>query len=120
MARVKKGLTKRKRHKKILASTKGYRGAKSRLVRTAKEATLHAGEYAFAGRKQRKRNKRSLWISQVNAAVKNYGITYSQFIKGLKDANIDIDRKILAEIATSDQPAFSQILSKTKIKSKDK
>src|SRR3989344_5578812 len=108
MARAKKGLIKKTRHKKILKSTKGYRGAKSRLVRSAKEASLHAGEYAFAGRKQTKRQKRNLWISQLNAAVRENGLTYSQFIKGLKDAKISLDRKVLSQIASSDQSTFKK------------
>ena len=112
MARVKKGLTKSKRHKKILKSTKGYRGAKSKLVRVAKEASMHAGEYAFVGRKQRKRQKRRLWISQINAALKAENLTYSGFIKDLKDSNIEIDRKILSEIVISDNTTFKQILKK--------
>ena len=112
MARVKKGLTKRAKHKKILKSTKGYRGARSRLVRTAKEAAMHAGEYAFSGRKQRKRQKRSLWVVQLNASIRTYGTTYSQFIRGLKDLNISLNRKILAQIASSDQTTFKKILQK--------
>ena len=112
MSRVKKGLTKRAKHKKILKSTKGYRGARSRLVRTAKEAAMHAGEYAFSGRKQRKRQKRSLWVVQLNASIRTSGTTYSQFIKGLKDSNVSLNRKILAQIASSDQPTFKKILQK--------
>ena len=112
MSRVKKGLTKRAKHKKILKSTKGYRGARSRLVRTAKEAAMHAGEYAFSGRKQRKRQKRGLWVVQLNASIRAYNTTYSQFIKRLKDLNISLNRKILAQIASSDQPTFKKILQK--------
>jgi large subunit ribosomal protein L20 len=112
MVRIKKGLTKRRRHKKILKSTKGYRGAKSRLVRTAKEASLHAGEYAFAGRKQRKRQKRNLWITRINSTLRSEGILYSKFINNLKEAKIELDRKILADIATTDPSVFRQILSK--------
>ena len=114
MARVKKGLTKGKRHKKILKSAKGYRGARSRLVRTAKEAVLHAGEYAFAGRKQKKRQKRSLWITKINAALDDKDISYNRFISGLKKAEISLDRKILADIALSDPDTFRQILAKIK------
>lgn len=115
MARVKKGLTKRRRHKKILAAAKGYRGARSRLVRTAKEAGLHAGNYAFAGRKQRKRQKRRLWISQINAALKSRDLSYNKFIKGLYEANIEIDRKILSSLAVSDPDTFDKVVSKAKI-----
>ncbi len=114
MARVKKGLEKRKSHKKILAATKGYRGAKSRLFRSAKEAYLHAGEYAFSGRKQKKRQKRSLWISKINAFLKSEGFSYRSFINKTLHANIQIDRKILADLAESDQNTFKQILSKLK------
>jgi large subunit ribosomal protein L20 len=114
MTRVKKGLTKKKRHKKILIATKGYRGAKSSLVKTAKEAAMHAGEYAFAGRRQRKRQKRRLWITKINAALKSEGIPYNKFIKGLAEENIKIDRKILADLAISDPPIFKQIASKLK------
>ncbi len=112
MARVKRGVTKRARHKKILAQNKGYRGTKSKLFRVAKEASLHAGDYAFAGRKQRKQQKRTLWISQINAALKMQGVSYNAFIKNLKDAKIEIDRKILADLANEDAKTFSQIVSK--------
>lgn len=117
MTRVKKSLTKREKHKKILKKTRGFRGARSKLVRTAKEALMHAGNYAFAGRKQRKRQKRRLWIAQLNAEVRSAGITYSQFIKDLKNAKIDLDRKILANIAQKDKPTFEKILEKIKSKS---
>ena len=115
MVRVKKGLVKKRKHKKILAQAKGYRGARSRLVRTAKEATMHAGEYAFAGRKQRKRQKRRLWTTRINAFLRSEGIPYSRFIKGLKEADIIIDRKILADLAISDPPVLKQIISKLKL-----
>lgn len=114
MARVKRGVTKRARHKKILKSTEGYRGAKRRLVRVAKEAMLHAGEYAFAGRKLRKRDFRSLWIIRINAALRNSHtkLSYSQFINKLKEKRVEIDRKILADLATSDQNTFNKIVKK--------
>ncbi|MCH7541608.1 50S ribosomal protein L20 [Patescibacteria group bacterium] len=112
MTRVKKGLTKRRKHKKILTLTKGYRGARSRLVKTAKEAAMHAGEYAYVGRKQKKRQKRRLWITKINAFLKNEGVPYNKFIKGLKESNIVIDRKILADLAVSDPPVFKKIISK--------
>ena len=110
MTRVKKGLQKKRRHKKILASAKGYRGSKSKLVRTAKEAVMHAGEYAFAGRKQRKIQKRRLWITKINAALKSEGVQYNKFVNSLKSADVQIDRKILADLAVSDPQTFSQIL----------
>jgi len=112
MVRVKKGLAKYKKHKKILAATKGYRGAKSKLVRSAKEAMMHAGAYAFAGRKQRKRQKRRLWITKINAALRAEGVSYSRFLKGLKEAKIELDRKILADLAVSDPQVFKQVLTK--------
>jgi len=115
MVRIKKGLTKHKSHKKILAKTKGYRGAKSKLVRTAKEALMHAGAYAFAGRKIRKRQKRQLWITKISAATEAEGISYSRFLKGLRDAKIEIDRKILADLAVSDPAIFKQIVAKLKL-----
>jgi large subunit ribosomal protein L20 len=115
MARIKKGLTKHRSHKKILASTKGFRGAKSRLVKTAKEASMHAGAYAFAGRKDRKSQKRRLWITNINAALRLEGTSYSRFVKGLTEANIILDRKILASIATSDPTVFKQIIAKLKL-----
>ena len=114
MARVKKGLVKKRSHKKLVSQTKGFRGAKSRLYRSAKEAAMHAGQYAFAGRKQRKRQKRSLWISKINAALKHEGSSYNKFIKGLNDSNIELDRKILSELSVSDPQVFQQILSKLK------
>lgn len=114
MTRVKKGFTKKKKHKKILTAAKGYRGSRSSLVRTAKEATMHAGEYAFAGRKQRKRQKRRLWITKINAALRNEGSSYNKFVKGLTEANIQIDRKILADLTVSDPPVFKQLISKLK------
>ena len=114
MTRVKKGLEKKKSHKRILSQTKGYRGAKSRLIKSAKEAYLHAGEYAFAGRKQRKRQKRRLWIVKINAYLKSEGFSYNKFINGLLKSKIQIDRKILSELAVSDPNTFKQILSKLK------
>jgi large subunit ribosomal protein L20 len=115
LTRVKKGLVKKRTHKKILAAAKGYTGAKSKLVRTAKEAVMHAENYAFAGRKQRKRKKRQLWITKINAILRLRDLSYSQFISGLKKAKIELDRKILAEIALSDEAVFSQIVEKVKL-----
>ncbi|OGY22260.1 MAG: 50S ribosomal protein L20 [Candidatus Woykebacteria bacterium GWB1_45_5] len=112
MVRVKRGLIKKRKDKKILAAAKGYRGARKRLVKTAKEAVMHAGAYAFAGRRERKRQKRALWIAKINAALRAEGLSYSQFIRGLKDANIEIDRKILADLSISDNVVFRQIIEK--------
>lgn len=112
MARVKRGVTKRARHKKVLESTKGYRGAKNRLFRVAKEASLHAGQYAYAGRRLRRRDARQGWIKIITAALDGTETKYSLFIKNLKAANIEIDRKILADIASSDSETFKKILAK--------
>jgi large subunit ribosomal protein L20 len=114
MPRVKRGVTARARHKKVLKKAKGYYGARSRVFRTAKQAVIKAGQYAYQGRKQRKRNFRSLWIIRINAAVNQHGLSYSKFIAGLKKAQIAIDRKILAEIAVQDKPTFAVIVAKVK------
>ena len=94
MARVKRGVVSRRKHKKLLALTKGYRGTKRRLVKVAREAALHAGEYAFAGRKNKKRDFRRLWITRISEATKQEGTSYSRFMAGLAKNNIKIDRKI--------------------------
>jgi len=112
--RVKTGPFRQKRHKKVLALTKGYRMTKSRLYKVAHEAALHAGQYAYAGRKRRKRDFRKLWIIRLNAAVRELGLTYNQFISGLKKAKIELDRKILADLALSDPKTFKLIVEKTK------
>ncbi len=114
MARVKRGVTARARHKKVLKKAKGYYGARSRVFRTAKQAVIKAGQYAYQGRKQKKRQFRSLWIIRINAAVNQQGLSYSKFIAGLKRAKIDIDRKILADIAVHDKKAFAAIVAKAK------
>ncbi len=112
MARVKRGLVSHRKHKKLLALTKGYRGHNSKLVQVAKEASLHAGEYAFAGRKQRRRDMRKLWITQMGIALRNEGTSYSKFIAALKAKDIQLDRKILAELVVKDYPTFKEVLSK--------
>jgi large subunit ribosomal protein L20 len=114
MPRVKRGVTARARHKKVLKKAKGYYGARSRVFRTAKQAVIKAGQYAYIGRKQRKRQFRSLWIIRVSAAAVQSGISYSKFIAGLKLAKIEIDRKILADIAVHDKNAFVAIVDKVK------
>jgi large subunit ribosomal protein L20 len=114
MPRVKRGVTARARHKKVLKKAKGYYGARSRVFRTAKQAVIKAGQYAYQGRKQRKRQFRSLWIIRVNAEVRKHDISYSKFIAGLKLAKIEIDRKILADIAVHDKNAFAAIVAKVK------
>lgn len=98
------------RHRKVLAKAKGFKQARSRRIQVAKEAVLHAGAYAFHGRKLKKRNLRSLWITRVNAAVRGAGTTYSRFISGLKKEKIEIDRKILAEIAVKDPETFKKVV----------
>lgn len=111
MARVKRGLVTHRRHKKLHKLTKGYKGGRSKLVREAKSALLHAGEYAFAGRKLRKRDMRSLWIVQLGNAVRAEGLSYSKFIAGLKKKEIKLDRKILADLAVNHPEHFKKIVS---------
>ena len=114
MARVKGAVTTRKRHKKILKLAKGYRGAKSKLFRTANEAVMKSLVYSYIGRKQRKRDFRQLWIARINAAARMNGISYSRFMNGLKKANIEINRKMLSEIAIADPKAFTALVEKAK------
>ena len=111
MARVKRGVTARARHKKVLKKAKGYYGARSRVFRAAKQAVIKAGQYAYQGRKQRKRQFRSLWVIRINAAVCQYDLSYSKFIAGLKKASIEIDRKILADMAVNDKKAFAAVVA---------
>jgi len=99
-----------RRHRKVLKAAKGYKQARSRRIQVAKEAVLHAGAYAFHGRKLKKRDLRSLWITRVNAAVRTEGVSYSKFIAGLTKSKIEIDRKILADIAVSDAETFKKIV----------
>lgn len=108
--RIKTGTTRRKRHKKILKLAKGYRMTRHRLYKVAHEAVLHAGEYAFAGRKQRKRQLRRLWIVRINAAVRKHGLNYSKFISLLKKKKIQLNRKILATLALKQPKKFDQIV----------
>lgn len=114
MARIKRGIISRRKHKKLLARTKGFRGTKSRLIKVAKEATLHKGAYAYEGRKNRKRDFRALWITRIGEAVKTDGISYSVFINKLKKANIELDRKILSDLVINDINTFKQIVDKVK------
>jgi large subunit ribosomal protein L20 len=114
MARVKRGMAKRKRKKKFFKLTKGYFGAKSRQYRTVREASKRSGNYAFRDRKARKRDFRRLWITRINAAVREQGLSYSRFIKGLKLASIDLDRKMLSDLAVNDPKAFTQIVEAVK------
>lgn len=114
MSRTKTSITRRKRHKKVLDLTKGFRGTNNRLYKRAKEALLHAGQYAYVGRKLRKRDMRKLWIVRITAAVKQVSesLNYSRFIKGLKTAKIELNRKMLSEIAVKDFDAFKEIVAK--------
>jgi len=114
MARVKRGVTAHQRHKRLLQDAEGRKGTRSRLVKPAREALLHAMAYATRDRKQRKRQMRGLWIVRINAAVRANGLTYSKFIKGLKSADIQIDRKILADLAVRDAGTFTQIVEAAK------
>ena len=114
MPRVKRGVTSHHKHKKLLKLTRGYRGGRSKLVKQAKESSLHAGEYAFAGRKQRRRDMRKLWIIQLGNAVRMEGLSYSVFIASLKTKNIKLDRKILAELAVNHYEDFKELIAKIK------
>jgi large subunit ribosomal protein L20 len=112
MARVKRGVVARRSHKKILKQAKVYYGARSRVYRFAFQAVTKAGQYAYRDRRQRKRQFRQLWIARINAASRQNGLSYSRFINGLKKASIEIDRKILADIAVYDKAAFSVLVEK--------
>ena len=112
MARVKGAMATRKRHKRVLKLAKGYRGAKSKLFRTAKEAVMKSLSYAYVGRKQKKRDFRRLWIARISAACKLNGTTYSKFMNGLKKAEINMNRKMLSEIAIADPKAFAELVEK--------
>ena len=114
MARVKGAMMTRKRRKKTLKLAKGYWGGKSRLFRTAKEAVMKSGQYAYIGRKQKKRDFRSLWITRISAGCKMNGINYSTFMNGLKKAGITLNRKMLSEIAISDEAAFTALCEQAK------
>jgi large subunit ribosomal protein L20 len=114
MPRVKRGVTARARHKKVLDQAKGYRGRRGSVYRIAKQAVMKAGQYAYRDRRQRKRQFRSLWITRINAAARELGLTYSVLMNGLKKASIEVDRKVLADLAVFDKPAFAQIASQAK------
>jgi large subunit ribosomal protein L20 len=114
MARIKRGTVSRRKHNKLLDLTKGYRGTKSKLVKVAKEAALHAGQYAYHGRKLKKRDFRTLWITRIGEAVKKEGLSYSVFIDKLKKAHIELDRKILSKLVVEDPTVFKHIVDKIK------
>ena len=114
MPRVKRGVTAKARHKKVLTQAKGYRGRRNAVYRIAKEAVMKAGQYAYRDRRAKKREFRALWIARINAAVRELGMSYSVFMSGLKKASIDIDRKVLADMAVNDPAAFGSIVEKAR------
>ncbi len=114
MPRVKRGVTAHARHKKVLDQAKGYRGRRGSVYRIAKQAVMKAGQYAYRDRRQRKRQFRSLWIVRINAAARELGLTYSVLMNGLKKASIEVDRKVLADLAVFDKPAFAQLANQAK------
>ncbi|MDH5831946.1 50S ribosomal protein L20 [Luteimonas sp. M1R5S18] len=114
MARVKRGVQARRRHKKVLGRAKGYYNARRKVFRVAKQAVIKAGQYAYIGRKQKKRNFRTLWIARINAAARLNGMSYSRFMNGLLKAGITLDRKVLADIAVHDAAGFTALTEKAK------
>ncbi|MBV1774161.1 50S ribosomal protein L20 [Burkholderiaceae bacterium DAT-1] len=114
MPRVKRGVTARARHKKVLALAKGFRGRRKNVYRIAKQAVMKAGQYAYRDRRQRKRQFRQLWITRINAAAREFGLSYSKFMNGLKRAAINVDRKVLADLAVFDKVAFGALVEKAK------
>ncbi len=114
MPRVKRGVVAHARHKKVLERAKGYRGARSRIYRVAKQAVDKAGQYAYRDRRQRKRQFRALWIIRINAAAREAGLSYSRLMNGLKISSIEVDRKVLADLAVHDKPAFAAIAEQAK------
>jgi large subunit ribosomal protein L20 len=114
MPRVKRGVTANRRHKKVLKQAKGYYGARSRIYRVAKQAVIKAGQYAYRDRRQRKRQFRRLWIARINAGARLNGLSYSRLIAGLKKANVEIDRKVMADLAMNDSAVFTVIVEKAK------
>ncbi len=114
MARVKRGVTARAKHRKVLGKAKGYYGARRKVFRVAKQAVIKAGQYAYRDRRQRKRQFRALWIVRINAAAREHGLSYSRLLHGLRLAEIDVDRKVLADIAVHDQEAFAALADAAK------
>jgi len=114
MPRVKRGVTANARHKKVLGKAKGYYGARSKIYRVAKQAVIKAGQYAYRDRRQRKRQFRALWIARINAAARENGMSYSRLIDGLNKANVEVDRKVLADLAVFDAAGFSALAEKAK------
>ena len=114
MPRVKRGVTARARHKKVLKEAKGYRGRRGNVFRVAKQAVMKAGQYAYRDRRNKKRTFRALWITRINAACRELGVTYSAFIAGTKKAQIELDRKVLADMAVNDKAGFAAVVSQAK------
>ena len=114
MPRVKRGVTAHARHKRVLAKAKGFRGRRGNVYRIAKQAVMRAGQYAYRDRRQKKRDFRALWIVRINAAAREFGMTYSTLINGLKKASVEVDRKVLADIAVFDKQAFERIAGQAK------
>jgi large subunit ribosomal protein L20 len=112
MSRVKRGVTSRARHKKVLKATKGHYGARSRLIKTARQSQEKAGQYAYRDRRARKRTFRALWIQRINAAARMHGLTYGRFINGLGNAGIEVDRKVLSDLAIREPEAFKALVDK--------
>ena len=114
MPRVKRGVTARASHKKVMEAAKGFRGRRKNVFRVANEAVMKAGQYAYRDRRQKKRQFRALWIARINAAAREVGLTYSRFMNGLKKASIEVDRKVLADLAVFDKPAFAALAEQAK------
>jgi large subunit ribosomal protein L20 len=114
MPRVKRGVIARARHKKVLNAAKGYRGRRKNVYRVAKQAVMKAGQYQYRDRRQKKRQFRALWIARINAAARECGLTYSRFMNGLKKSAIELDRKVLADMAVFDKPAFAKLVESAK------
>jgi len=114
MPRVKRGVTARARHKKVLKQAKGYRGRRKNVYRVAKQAVIKAGQYAYRDRRQRKRQFRALWIARINAAARECGLSYSRLINGLSKAGVELDRKVLADLAVFDKAAFAALADKAR------
>lgn len=115
MSRVKRGVTAHARHKKVLDQAKGYYGARSKVFRVAKQAVIKAGQYAYRDRRQKKREFRALWIARINAGARENGLSYSRFIAGLQKAFVELDRKVLADLAVFDKPAFAGLVTQAKV-----
>ena len=114
MPRVKRGVTARARHKKVIDAAKGYRGRRKNVFRIAKQAVMRAGQYAYRDRRNKKRVLRALWIARINAAVRQYDVTYSVFMNGMKKSGVELDRKVLSDMAINDKPAFAALVARIK------